>query len=206
MESDATSQHGIVDSDHVNGRPSKQKPKSAPKRVWSLKGLEELGEFIITEEERTLLNQRLRLFDAAKDNGLYMETDSQKHSSEIRTAIDDIFINKKPIIGYNGGLWPLAMIQAKSKVMKALGAKSTEMFQKKEKFKKTAKDTKTSDFAIEMVLQMTKNWADAQDQRMKHALAMMRVESEVREKNLTSWITFLKSIADIEHEDDVLKE
>lgn len=100
----------------------------------------------------------------------------------------------------------MTMVQSRINAMKALGLKSTENAKNKDRMKKTIGNTTKSDFAIEMVNQMAKNCVDAQDDRIKYVLALMKVESDVTEKNVQLWITFMKEIADGKTDDDVLEE
>lgn len=187
-----------------DNEPPRVKPKPNPKRIWSLDALKDMAAFILSDEERIVLNQKLRVFDAAKDHGLYVDVDTVKHVSEVKTAIDDILVTRKPIVGYNGGLWPLMMSQSRMNTMKSLASKSSENAKNKDKMKKSIRNTATSDFAIEMVNQMALNWSLAKDERVKHIVELARIDQGVREKNLNTWITFLKEIMDEESTDDVL--
>lgn len=89
--------------------------------------------------------------------------------------------------------------------LKALALKSSENAKNKEKMKNTIRNKSTSYFAIEMMNQMAENWSQAKDDRVKHIVALLIIESEVRRKNLNSWITFLKEIEDEGTTDDVLE-
>lgn len=120
-----------------------------------------LVEFILLDEKRVIQNQKLRLFQLAIENDVYVDIDFQKHESDMTTALSDILVDKKAVICYNGGLWPIMTVQARSAALKELSRKSKEATMQKELFKSVVKEENIV-HANEMTQQMAKNWSDVQ--------------------------------------------
>lgn len=173
---------------------SKQtKGPAQEKRIWTIESLKSLAEFILLDEKRVVQNQRLRLFQLAIENDVYVDIEFQKQESDMKAALSDIIIDKKAVICYNGGLWPIMTVQARSAVLKELSKKSKEATMQKESLKSMVKELNVT-YANELTQQMAKNWHDVQKERLNHMLAIARIDKETRQKNLEAWISFLKEV------------
>lgn len=51
-----------------------------------MNSLKDMATFMLSDEVRIILNQ--------EHAGLYVDVDTQKHSSDVKTAIDDVLVNK----------------------------------------------------------------------------------------------------------------
>lgn len=191
MEFDALFKDDATISDNTDKKDAK-KP-GLQKRIWTIESLENLVKFISLDEKRIIQNQKLRLFQSAIENDLYVDIEFQKHESDMTTALNDVLVDKKAFVGYNGGLWPIMMVQARSATLKELSKKSKEATIQKEIFKSNVqKDNVTH--ANEMTQQMAKNWSDVQDERIRHMVALARIDKEARRKNFEAWLSFLREI------------
>lgn len=95
----------VVTRDTSKGKTAEMETKTAKpeksRRLWITEGLEELASFIIADEKRVLSNLRIKEFDAAISEGLYIDVPAEKHADEITTAVHDVFNEK--VVGKSGG-------------------------------------------------------------------------------------------------------